>query len=635
MKKFSILLIFLFSTLFYTSCGGNKENAQSAIFSFKPEKPTAGQEITVSYLADSTDLSKNKEIDMLAYLYSEDLDNTIETKMTKQGNIWTGKFKTDTTTKGVIIKFVDDSTEETADNNNKKGYLINLYSKDGNILPGSQAGYATALVTWGNYYLDMDRNPDSAIVDFRKDFTKNPSIKNTYLKYYIYAENLLDPAKADSISRAELTQLAAQNPTSETDLVNLAGGYARIDPAKAQKYRQMLMEKFPQSDYLQQMEYSSIYSEPNINKKINDVKSFEKKFPKSKYLSNVYELPVKYYLDNQKYDDVIKYMKNNSKNISPYRFYYVVNLLINKGVSPKTVRPIAELGVKRAREEMNHPSEEKPNYESEKEWKLDALQTLGMNLYALGDVQYKTNDKKAALNNLGEAVDYTKGEMAKVNELYTKALIDNGKYDKALAEAGKFIKSGSSTAEMKGLLKSAYEKKNKGTVGFDKYESQFEKAAQDKMTADLKKKMIDEPAPNFTLKDLNGKDVSLSDLKGKTVVVDFWATWCGPCKASFPAMKKAVEKYADKNDVKFLFVNTWENVKDKKENAESFIKQNNYPFHVLLDTQNEVVSKFKVSGIPTKFVIDKKGKIRFMSVGFEGNTDQMVDEISAMISMVN
>jgi thiol-disulfide isomerase/thioredoxin len=635
MKKFPIFLIFLFITIFFTSCSSNNEKTESAIFSFKPEKPVAGQEITVNYIADSTDLSKAKGIDLIAYLYSEDLDNTLETKMIKKENSWTGKFKTNNNTKGVVIRFVDDSTEDNFDNNSKKGYLINLYDKNGDVIPGSCAGYAVAIVTWGSYYLDLDRNPNSAINYFDKDFKANPSVKDTYLKYYIYTENLLDPAKADSISDAELGKLAAQNPTSETDLVTLVSGYGKTDPAKAQKYFQMLQEKYPQNDYLQQIEYTNINNEMNINKKIEEVKNFEKKYPHSKYLTDVYSLPIKYYRDNNEYGNAVNYMKNNSKSISPYLFYYMTNLTLKKNAHVKNLDSFAKLGVKRAREELSNPSVQKPEYESEKEWKDDREQTLGMNLYTLAKIQYDMKNKKQAQENLSEAVNLTKGEVADINELYVKTLIDNDNYDKALTEAGKFIKSGSSSTAMKSLLKTAYEKNNKGANGFDQYESQFEIAAQNKLTTQLKKQMIDKPAPNFTLKDLNGKDVSLADLKGKTIVVDFWATWCGPCKASFPAMKEAVEKYSNKDNVKFLFVNTWENVKNKKDNAEEFIKQNKYPFHVLLDTQNEVVAKYKVSGIPTKFVIDKNGNIRFMSVGFEGNTDQMVDEISAMISMVN
>ena len=134
--------------------------------------------------------------------------------------------------------------------------------------------------------------------------------------------------------------------------------------------------------------------------------------------------------------------------------------------------------------------------------------------------------------------------------------------------------------------------------------------------------------------DLDGKKVSLADLKDKTVIVDFWATWCGPCLASFPGMKKAVEKYEAGGKVKFLFVNTWENVEDKKKNATDFITKNSYPSHVLLDDKNEVITTYKVSGIPTKFIIDGKGNIRFKSVGFGGDADKLVDELGLMIGMI-
>ncbi|HRO71247.1 MAG TPA: TlpA disulfide reductase family protein, partial [Chitinophagaceae bacterium] len=126
---------------------------------------------------------------------------------------------------------------------------------------------------------------------------------------------------------------------------------------------------------------------------------------------------------------------------------------------------------------------------------------------------------------------------------------------------------------------------------------------------------------------------SASSLKGKVVVVDFWATWCGPCKASFPGMQKMVSKYKDKDDVRFIFVDTWERVENKEKNAADFIAGNKYSFHVLMDNDNKVVEDFKVEGIPTKFVIDKDGLIRFKSVGFDGSDDKLVKELTAMIEM--
>ena len=72
---------------------------------------------------------------------------------------------------------------------------------------------------------------------------------------------------------------------------------------------------------------------------------------------------------------------------------------------------------------------------------------------------------------------------------------------------------------------------------------------------------------------------------------------------------------------------------NKLQNAKDFMTNKNYPFYVLMDTDNKMVEDFKVSGIPTKFVIDKEGKIRFKAIGFNGNDDALVDELTTMIEL--
>ena len=200
-------------------------------------------------------------------------------------------------------------------------------------------------------------------------------------------------------------------------------------------------------------------------------------------------------------------------------------------------------------------------------------------------------------------------------------------------ELEQFIKDGKSTSDIKDILKRAYVKDKKSDKGFDEYITALQKEATLKMIEELKKSMLNEKAPAFALVDLEGKKVALNDLKGKVVVVDFWATWCGPCIASFPGMQKMVNKYKEDPNVKFVFIDTWERGEDKEKNASSFVSNNKYTFHVLMDNDDKVVAEFKVDGIPTKFVIDKNGVIRFKSVGYDGSDDKLMNELTAMIDM--
>jgi len=150
---------------------------------------------------------------------------------------------------------------------------------------------------------------------------------------------------------------------------------------------------------------------------------------------------------------------------------------------------------------------------------------------------------------------------------------------------------------------------------------------------------IGDVAPAFTITDLNGKAVSLADYKGKVVVLDFWATWCPPCRASFPGMQLAVNKYKNDPNVVFLFIDVSERVDDYKDAISNFLTNSNYNFYTLAEAKNadntkkKILVDYDIPGIPTKFIIDKEGRVRFKSIGFAPMTpEKLADEVSEMIS---
>ena len=121
---------------------------------------------------------------------------------------------------------------------------------------------------------------------------------------------------------------------------------------------------------------------------------------------------------------------------------------------------------------------------------------------------------------------------------------------------------------------------------------------------------------------------SIPAIKGKIVLIDFFASWCVPCKASFPVMQELQKKFADQG-----FVIIGVNVDTKKSDMDRFLKKNPVDFVTVRDAQTKLVSTMKITAMPSSYLLDREGKIRAVHSGFHGEETrkQYLAEIEALL----
>ncbi|MCB2211278.1 TlpA family protein disulfide reductase [bacterium] len=232
---------------------------------------------------------------------------------------------------------------------------------------------------------------------------------------------------------------------------------------------------------------------------------------------------------------------------------------------------------------------------------------------------YRYSNALDATNSLDEAVRYfssLEGELAATARVYLAATwVRKGSEKKAWKALNEAIELGYDTpGELHGV------EELEPLHGTKKWEKALKAVKQNRIDSAPERRAealadkMDLAAPALPMVGVNGEAVTLADLRGKVVIIDFWATWCGPCRMAMPEINEFTRDYADK-DVVVISLNVWE---DAAEKAKKFMVEKDYAMELMWATGDEQPTDlFEVTGIPTLVVIDKEGVIRFKEVGYE------------------
>ncbi|MBL1408156.1 TlpA disulfide reductase family protein [Sphingobacterium faecale] len=449
--------------------------------------------------------------------------------------------------------------------------------------------------------------------------------------------------KGDDASKLELGKEAlAMSQSKNENFVSLAARvYESLEQnEKAEAVNKTIIKKFPKGSKARSEAYEKIFGNENISADMAEkgYNTWLKQFPAASFDEKdrgIYDqaaatLAGLYFKENnttkaQTYVNLLK----SSINYPSYASRIATGLI--KENKYDTALPILEDAYTNALEASKSTD---PKIKSG-----GAARAYASLAPAYAQALIEKGNSEKAVNVLEEYMKsspYAAGTPANVITL-AKANAKQGKELDAFLSLENFVVKNGKNADVVKEMQPLYNKLNNNKANFDNYLTGIEAKAKEAMVSKYKSEMIKKEAPQFTLVNRDGKTVSLSDYKGKVVVLDFWATWCGPCVMSFPGMQAAVNKYKGDQEVEFLFIDTWQREENYKELVGEFMTKNNYSFHVLFDEMKDntkaTTTAYGVKGIPHKVVIDKEGFIRFESSGGSADVDKVVNEMETKIEL--
>ncbi|WP_052158274.1 TlpA family protein disulfide reductase [Lacinutrix jangbogonensis] len=523
-------------------------------------------------------------------------------------------------------------------NNDKKGYLFPVLDKAGNAIIGSNSSIEAFRSGNGQSY-GLEGDADALAEAMEADLTANPELKALWGIRYLSNVIRSDSKKGKALASTMLAELASKKELSEEDYSQIRNIYGNLRNTKGlDSIAEIAMTKFPKGKLKQASLMDNFYDAKTLAEKETVFNTIETSFgviPSLSYAARAIAVEKFKAGDHEGFKTYASKIKGASDKAGLYNS--VAWPAAEKGENMEMASQLSKTSLDLLMEAKKDVAN-KPTYYTEKQYvkSMESTYSMYADTYAL--LQYKLGNIKEAIKYQAEAIG--DGRSSDVNDRYIEFLVTDKQYKLATDKAKAFLSEGNGSSKMKAAYKTAYSSLNPDAKDFETILSGIDKINHDRELAELKESMLDEDAPQFTLKNLDGEDIALASLKGKTVILDFWATWCGPCKASFPSMQQVVEKYKDNEDVVLLFVDTFEDGKNREKDVAKFITDNNYDFHVLIDgkvkdsNDYEVAKKYGITGIPTKIIIGPSGKINFRAVGFNGNNDKLKQEMDMMIDLL-
>lgn len=608
-----------------------------AQFRYAPDKPQVGQTVSFTYTPQGTPLATDSTIEGRFVRYGAPammhLSRTATVSLTRQGTNFVGQlYIPQKDVSGAMLLFRNSKQPKRTDLNKNLLYVIPIYDATGKLVPHATGGQASVF-TRANFLYEAGGRPDPnrVVALYEQELKEYPDAQPLYWSDYLAALiRQKKPGYGPKVKTGIESYIASRPAPTAAELTATAQLYESMgDFAKANVHRERMKKLDPAGSLVQKDRAMAIRSQPDWPRRKAMYQAFVTEFPNSSHLPLLAVGMTDGYFKNNDIRGLVTFVEAQP---ATHIDVLMLNTMAFQLADEKRSLPEAEKLVNKAvavLKSQPKPRDVTGNWDEEKQTRQRQLMnTLARTMEQQGKYVEAYTAYQSFINP-----DDVDNSDPRVNERYYFCALRTNHATEAQPMAEAAVQVGKATPRLKAALREWYAKQPGQTdAKADAYLTDLEADLRAEQSDELRRILINEPAPAFSLTDLQGRTISSSALKGKVVVVDFWATWCGPCIASFPAMQQAQSRFQNDPNVRFLFVNTREG--GPLQRVHNFMAKNTYPFVVPLDTQQRMSKAYKVQGIPTKVVIDTKGRVRYRAIGYNGNPEITVNELTLVVEML-
>lgn len=617
--------------------------------------PIPGSVLNMSYNAKGGPLENLKDINGYVYVFNDYRWEVEDLKLKKNGATWNVEYTVPKNCAFMAFKFYGNTDNGViTDTGQDTGYLLVVFKEPKVKMPGSDLAWATFRNKdfngeFGGYFKDFTINGDATEYWLKKEVADHGNRFPEFFDTYFKVLKVQKPEKFQELGSrflGDFTKKITGLPEEVYLKVHNIYLYELKDKTKADSLETVIQKQFPKGAFLRFKAFQKIMPTTDPVEKNKVINQFLADFPytsdvpdSQKYLyDNIVKTQFGYYFENKDYKSILAMIpKMNFANLNDAYHQNISKALYLKLVDPTVIETMAVPIIEQMQLKVNDLSYMQGIYWSPNQATENAKTQLNNEL-VIQIRMYDILKKYKEVLETFELLPFQKRyEKASVNDIHVRAL---EALNKPIIEVLKNAARANTLSEaLTAKLKEAYLKEGKKEADFPAYLEQLKKENNQEEKIAF---MNPVPAPAIKVQAADGKVKQLALNSGKIIVIDFWATWCGPCKKAFPAMQQLASNFKDDKEVEFYFISTQENKEGYKKEALAYFKEKGLKIDTYFDlvkkgggTNNESFSKyaaiFKSSGIPRKAVI-KNGQIRFTSEGYSGNPGQLIDELTNVIN---